>query len=37
MTDIAFRPAGELTAAIRKPEVSSRDLLPGASCRKVMG
>ena len=27
MTDIAFRPAGELTAAIRKREVSSRELL----------
>ncbi len=27
MTDIAFRPAGELTAAIRNREVSSRELL----------
>ncbi len=27
MTDIAFRPAGELTAAIRNREISSRELL----------
>jgi amidase len=27
MTDIAFRPAGELTAAIRSREISSRELL----------